>query len=321
MDEVNSQKSSQNTFFCTLTSLLILTWFLTACQIASPTPFIPPDGTTPLPTGVNTVSPDVIPTLTDFPPATPTNTPIPLALTVNGEGITLPEYQASLARLLAAQLDLAPETARTLILDDFTDQLLLSQAAARAGFIVDAATLNARYEALLNQLGGQEALQAWMTANGYTDEFFRFELRRSIAAAWMRDQIIAIVPLVAEQVHARQLLLFSNSEAQDVLSQLTRGVPFENMLAFYDPIGLGELGWFPRGYLTETAIEETAFALEVNKYSQVIETHLGFHIIQLLERQEDRPLDPDVRLALQEKELIAWLAEQRLQSEITIQIP
>lgn len=314
MDQVSKKISEKLIFFCTLTFLLISS---TACQ-ATPTPIVPPDGQTPIPEAT-TVAPE-----TPLPPTatlTPTHTPIPLALTVNGEAILLAEYEASLARLLAAQPALTPEEARTRVLDELIDQLLLSQSAAQAGFVIGPPLLDERLQTLTEQIGGTDALNSWLAANHYTEELFQLELRRSIAAAWMRDQIIAGVPTAAEQVHARQLLLFSAAEANDVYAQLQGGITFDVMASYYDPISLGDLGWFPRGALLETSLEEAVFALEPGTYSPVIETSLGFHILQLVERQPDRPLEPDMLLALQEKALIQWLEQQRTTSEILISVP
>ena len=303
---------------CTLNSIILLTWLLVACQ-TTPTPFIPPAGITPGPDGETSVPSNTTQPPTE--PPTPTNTPIPLALIVNDESITLTEYESALNRLLAAQPDLPPDEARTRVLSELADQLLLGQAAVQSGFVVDRTLLEERTNALAEAIGGIDALNSWMVDNGYTKEFFQLELSRSIASAWMRDRIIAEVPQTAEQVHARQLLLLSAVEATNVYNQLQSGVTFEVMLAYYDPIGLGDIGWFPHGYLAETTIEEAVFSLEPGAYSQVIETSLGFHIVQLIERQAARPIAPGVRLILQEKALIGWLEQQRTESNITVLIP
>ena len=319
MDQVTEKISQYHRILSsTLNSFILLTWLLAACQ-TTPTPFIPPAGITPGPDGETSVPSNTTQPPTE--PPTPTNTPIPLALIVNDESITLTEYELALNRLLTVQPDLLPDEARTRILDELIDQLLLAQAAAQSGFVVDRTLLEERTDALAEAIGGMAALNTWMVDNGYTEEFFQLELRRSIASAWMRDQIIAAVPQTAEQVHARQLLLLSAVEATNVYNQLQSGVTFDVMLAYYDPIGLGDLGWFPRGYLAETVIEEVAFTLEPGAYSQVIETSLGFHVIQLIERQPDMPIAPNVRLMLQEKTLIGWLEQQRLVSTITVLIP
>jgi peptidyl-prolyl cis-trans isomerase C len=309
VSKITSQKLLS---FCTLTSIIILIWILPACR-STPTPFIPPGGQTTDP-GETSVAPSPSLPPTETPP--PTNTPIPLALTVNEESISQTEFDAALARLLAAQSSLTPEEARTRVLDEFVDQLLLAQAAAQAGFVVDQPMLDER----IRKLATPDAFADWLAANNYTEELFQLELRRSMAAAWMRDQIIAGVPPVAEQVHARQILLFTAADAEYVYGQMP-GVAFDTMAAYYDPVSRGDLGWFPRGFLTEVSLEEAAFTLEPGKYSPIIQTSLGYHILELVERQADRPLEPSVLLTLQEKAMLAWLAQQRASSNILILVP
>ena len=75
------------------------------------------------------------------------------------------------------------------------------------------------------------------------------------------------------------------------------------------------------GYLTQPELEQAAFQLAAGEYSDIIETRLGFHIIQVIDRSSERLLDPDARLALQEKALQGWLQTQRAQSTIQITLP
>ncbi|MFU8773235.1 MAG: peptidylprolyl isomerase, partial [Anaerolineales bacterium] len=87
------------------------------------------------------------------------------------------------------------------------------------------------------------------------------------------------------------------------------------------PLFQGDLGWFPRGYLLETDLEDVAFDLQSGEFSQVIQTRLGFHILQVIERESDRPLDPDAYLTLQIQALKDWVDLRREESEIQIFIP
>jgi peptidyl-prolyl cis-trans isomerase C len=257
------------------------------------------------------------PTQTDT-PLPPSATPIPAVAYVNGEAISLSAYQAELERFQAALgTQLATEDQEQ-VLNSLIDDLLLAQAAAAVGFVVDEALLQERYDRLVAGLGSQQALLDWMVANRYTDETFRQDLARSIAAAWMRDQIIAEVPEVADQIHARQILLYNSDEANQALAELRAGADFADLAAQFDPLTKGELGWFPRGYLIDPAVEQAAFELRPGDYSQVIETPSGFRIVQVLERDAQRPLSPDAKLVLQEQALGNWLARQREQSEIQI---
>jgi len=255
-------------------------------------------------------------------PQEPSPTPAPLAARVNGEGITLEEYQAELARYasaagLASPNEL-PAEEKSLVLDNLIDELLLAQAAGEAGFSLDEAGLQARVEQLSAEMGGPEALQGWMAAQGYSDEAFRSSLRRSAAAAWMRDRILDELPETAEQVHARQILLPDAATAAETLTRLGNGVDFGTLAKEFDPVAGGELGWFPRGYLPDKNLEEAAFSLQPGEYSQVIETAAGFHILQVVGREAERPLEPDALLELKFQALQSWLQERRSTSEIEL---
>jgi hypothetical protein len=48
---------------------------------------------------------------------------------------------------------------------------------------------------------------------------------------------------------------------------------------------------------------------------------VGFHIIQVMERESDRPLSPEARLVWQERALKDWVAMQREESNVVILIP
>ena len=244
-----------------------------------------------------------------------------MALTVNGEGITVEDFNAQVQRYLTSQgalgKTISAEEATSAVKDDLTAQLLLAQGARADGFTLDDAGLQARLESLATQVGGVDALSTWESAHGYTDQAFRSELRRAAESAWMRDKIIAGVPSTAEQVHVQQILLYNEDTAQSFLIQLNGGADFDDLAAQADPLlTRGDLGWVPRGYLLEPKIEEAAFGLEVGGHSDVIATDVGFHIVRILARDPQHPLSPDAYLALQELALKNWIDEQRQQANI-----
>src|SRR5215216_6552513 len=263
--------------------------------------------------------PTATPTTT-FTPEPPTATPEPMALTVNGEGITVVEFHAELQRYLTSQTNLgktvSPEEASETVKDDLTAQLLLAQAARANGFALDESGVQARMDALATQVGGTEALSKWQADHGYNEQAFRSALRRAAEAAWMRDKILAEVPSTAEQVHVQQILLYNQDTAQSFLTQLNGGADFDELASEADPLTRGDLGWVPRGYLLEPKIEEAAFSLSVGAYSDVITTDVGFHIVKVLERDPQRPLSPDAYLSLQELALKAWVDTQRQQADV-----
>lgn len=263
--------------------------------------------------------PTVTPTAT-FTPEPPTATPEPMALTVNGEGITVVEFNAEVQRYLTSQEGLgktvSPEEASETVKEDLTAQLLLAQGARMEGFTLDEAGLQARMESLAAQVGGAESLSRWQSEHGYSELAFRSALKRAAESAWMRDKILAGVPSTVEQVHVQQILLYNQDTAQRFLTQLNGGADFDELALQADPITRGDLGWVPRGYLLEPKIEEAAFNLTIGEYSDVIATDVGFHILRILARDPERPLSPDAYLSLQELALQTWINAQRQQAEI-----
>jgi len=250
---------------------------------------------------------------------------VPLAAIVNGEPLTLAEFQGEVARFQAAQsnsgTNLATDEVSDWVLDNFIDQILLAQAAREAGFVVDEAKLQERIDTLTDQLGSPQALTDWIGAHGYNEEQFRQSLGREMAAAWMRDQIAAGVQDYADQVHARQILLYNPDQAAQVFAILQSGQDFEALAADYDPVTGGDLGWFPRGYLLDARLDEALFGLQPEQITPVIETAAGFHILQLIEREAQRPLAPDAHQALQAQALQDWLEQRRSQSDIQVLLP
>jgi peptidyl-prolyl cis-trans isomerase C len=63
------------------------------------------------------------------------------------------------------------------------------------------------------------------------------------------------------------------------------------------------------------------FCVRAGQYTTVIETQLGFHIIQMIEKDAQHPLAPEARRMLQMQALQDWLAARRSQSEIQVLLP
>lgn len=280
---------------------LVLIFGLTACSLGSsstPTPELP-----------------------TFTPEPPTATPLPAAVTVNGEIIPLTEYEAELARYKTAQAALGRTVgeadAASIVVEDMISQVLLAQGGRAAGLTVTDADIQARIDALAASLGGADKLAGWQSEYGYDDASFRSSLKRAAEAALMRDKIIAEVLQNAEQVHARQILLYNDADAQSVLAQLKAGASFDELAATYDPVTRGDLGWFPQGYLLDTNIEAAAFALQPGTFSDVIPSEVGFHIIYIIERGM-HALSPDALLVMQEKAVRDWVSQQRAQADIVL---
>src|SRR5215207_1946469 len=95
-----------------------------------------------------------------FTPEPPTATPEPMALTVNGEGVTVIDFDAEVARYIAAQDALGSPVssidATSVVIEDLIAQLLLAQGPRATGFTLDDSTLQSRIDSLAAQIGGGE---------------------------------------------------------------------------------------------------------------------------------------------------------------------
>ncbi|HUV93677.1 MAG TPA: peptidylprolyl isomerase, partial [Anaerolineae bacterium] len=125
---------------------------------------------------------------------------------------------------------------------------------------------------------------------------------------------------VADQVHARHILLETLEEAEAALVRLRDGEGFEELAAELSQDTAskdqgGDLGWFPREQMV-SAFSEAAFALEPGEISGVIESEFGYHIIRVDERETDRELDATARWEAESRVVDDWFAAQRASQDI-----
>jgi foldase protein PrsA len=71
----------------------------------------------------------------------------------------------------------------------------------------------------------------------------------------------------------------------------------------------GDVGFFPRGVMPPE-VEDVAFSLEVGDTSGIVETEFGFHIVQVLEREE-REIAVEVFENLRQQAFMQWLQDRR----------
>lgn len=103
----------------------------------------------------------------------------------------------------------------------------------------------------------------------------------------MTEQVRASHILLMYEGSARSTATRSKDEALSEINALAKdlaeGAEFEQLAAENSdcPSGMrgGDLGTFGRGQMVG-AFEDAAFALEVGKVSDVVETEFGFHLIQ-----------------------------------------
>lgn len=238
-----------------------------------------------------------------------------VALTDQGFDLTTDEGKAALAQV------------RVQVLNSLIELALVEQAAARMGITVSDEQVSARMQETIAAGGGEEKFQTWLQENGITEEEFRNQLRSEMITEAVIQQITNAVSDKTEQVRARHILVGSEQKAHEVLQRLEAGEDFAAVAQQVSEDEVtraegGDLGFFPKGMLSvPPEVEEAAFALQPGQISGVVRSPYGYHIIQVVERQANRPLSPEVYQAMKQKAFDQWLQEQRATADIEYLIP
>lgn len=255
-----------------------------------------------------------------------------VAALVNGQPIYLEDYERKLGQYEASlpAWGVDPNTpegqealasARAYVLDVMIEQVLIEQAAAAAGISVPDEEVDAYMQAMIEENGGLEAFEAKLAEIGDTYENARREVRSELIGMAMTRQVIGSVPTVAEHVHARHILLDTYEEAANIHARLEAGADFATLAREYskDPNTRdsgGDLGFFPRGILTAPEVEEAAFSLQPGQFSGIVPSVLGYHIVQVVERDPAREISPENLSLLQDRVLQEWIEGLWAQAEI-----
>ena len=237
-------------------------------------------------------------------PATPPGDTV--VARVDGDPITLADLTVA-ARELPEELRAAPPNVLyPLLLDQLIAGRAVTAAARRAGLDRDDAV-----RARIRRAEEQELQQAWLTA----------EIGSRVTDAAVRaryDQQIANRP-AEEEVHARHILVPTESEARTALAEIRGGADFtavaQRMSTGPGSREGGDLGFFRRGDMVPE-FAEAAFALQPGQVSEPVRSPFGWHVIKVEERRRAAPPSFEdaataIRQQLLEAEVQAAVARAR----------
>lgn len=214
-----------------------------------------------------------------------------IAARVNDVPITMQEFQQELARASQQVVAADSNALAASVLDTMIEQAMIEAAAAQRQITVTEEEVTTEFDLNRAQVGTDEEWQQWLAENGFTEDDYRANLRDALLAGKLRDEIIRDMPTNVLQVHARHILVATEQEASDLLTRMQNGEDFAVLAASVSQDVTtreqgGDLGWFAEGELWETALSEAAFSLEPGQIAGPVPTRLGFHVIQVLEREE-----------------------------------
>ncbi len=74
-----------------------------------------------------------------------------------------------------------------------------------------------------------------------------------------------------------------------------------------DALEVTEVDWTPRGFFPAQEVEDFLFQAEDGEFSEPIEVGLGYYVVKLVERDEDRKLDDEQKTQVANRDLADWL--------------
>ncbi len=225
-----------------------------------------------------------------------------IVASVNGEPITLTEFQHALARNPLPTGDIAAyDMMAEAELNRLIEQAVINQAALTMGVAVTEADIDAEVQAMREIVPDDAEWQEWLLLNGFEDEAqFRKATYDVLVTQGVQERVVIMDSFSVQQVQARHILVATEAEAQAVLQRLLNGEDFAAVASTtsLDETtrstggNLGENGaWIVPSDLIVPELGEQALMLQSGVYSQPIETILGWHVVQTL-AIEQRPATP-----------------------------
>lgn len=147
-------------------------------------------------------------------------------------------------------------------------------------------------------------------------------LKPAVIKAKLIAQLSPNVPTTEEEVHARHILIATSAsvtdaqakaKADNLVKELRAGADFATLAkANSDDPGSktkgGDLGWFGKGQMVPE-FEKAAFSLPPGQISDPVKTSYGYHIIEVLAKDPQHPLDPARAEQLRLQPYQSWLSK------------
>lgn len=223
--------------------------------------------------------------------------PETVVATVDGQKITVADMQGALAQLPPAVMSVPREKIVPLVLGQLISQKAIEVAAKKSKLENDPDVKSAMKQA------SEAALM-----NAYIKNKVAPKITDATMKAYYDTHYANKKP--EEEVHARHILVDSESKAKDLIAQLDKGADFAKLATENSSDTAtaknngGDLGWFKSGDMIPD-FSKAAFATKENTYTkQPVHTVYGWHIIQVLgTRTAPIPKYEDVQGAIRQEML------------------
>ncbi len=213
-------------------------------------------------------------------PATTANAADPVVATVNGQPIHLSDVRSAAATLPPNLRSMPEQVLYPMLLDRLIDQDALADEAHRIG--LDKNPEVQREMRMAERAALQRALLLKDVQPLITDQAVRARYEKDIAGKPGE-----------EEVHAKHILVDSEAQAKDIITQLKAGANFDTLAKKYSKDSGaaqgGDLGFFKKADMVPE-FAAAAFALQPGQFTQTpVHTQFGWHVIEVTERRQDKP--------------------------------
>jgi parvulin-like peptidyl-prolyl isomerase len=161
-----------------------------------------------------------------------------------------------------------------------------------------------------------------LTKFGFSETYYIKFFENQLLEKKLREQVLTDVPNTETQVRARHILVADEQTARDLIQRLQNGEDFAEIAAAFSTdtasaVQGGDLGWFGKNVMVPE-FETAAFALEKpgDITLEPVPSSFGYHIIQLIAKQEQPMNESQYQLAL-DMAFEEWLTSVR--EEYTIE--
>jgi parvulin-like peptidyl-prolyl isomerase len=160
-----------------------------------------------------------------------------------------------------------------------------------------------------------------LKSQGISEKQYRSWVEVSLLLDLLREQMEAEVPIIADQVKLRFLIVDSEERADELAARLDAGEDFQALVdeleSDEESIGYGaELDWLPKSMVElrlDAELADLAFELEVGEHSQPVGDEAGtlYTVIQVAGR-EAREVDDAMRVSMGDAAFQEWLEAQQV---------
>jgi peptidyl-prolyl cis-trans isomerase C len=212
---------------------------------------------------------------------------------------------------------------RTQLLDELVNRSLLSQASHAKGINADPARVDQEIDAIKKRFPNQQQFETTLANMNLTESSLKAQIAQQMEIRELVDKEISSKIDITEketrayydgntaqfkrpeEVHARHILIKVDPKSDDqtkaearkkiegIKKRADSGEDFAELAKETSegpsaPNG-GDLGFFTRGRMVPP-FEKAAFALEKGQISDIVETRFGYHVIMVVDRQEEKLL-------------------------------